>query len=73
MDWVKPVVTYSLMDRSIILWMMKQNGARYWGVTDEFGERVIGCNSFKHASDIFDRFVNRLKLKSKSGVSVSMN
>lgn len=61
MDWVKPIVTYSLMDRSVTLWVMKQNGVRYWGVTDEFAKKVTGCADFSHASSVFDQCVGRLR------------
>lgn len=61
MDWVKPVVTFSILDRSVILWVMRQNGMKYWGVTDEFKKRVTACMDYDSASHIFDKCVEGLK------------
>jgi len=60
MSRIRPVITYSILDRSIILWMFSFDGVNSWGVSNEFTGKFLNCLSFEHASSIFDRCIGGL-------------
>jgi len=61
MSRIKPVITYSILDRSIILWVFSLDGVKSWGVSNEFTGKFVRCVSFEHASSIFDRCIGGLR------------